>query len=701
MKKVLRISLVCIIIFSMVITSAYAVPGKNNGNGNGNGKGNGNFNNIKKITTQSSFSDLGNYGWAARYIYKMSKKNIIKGEGNGKFSPARAAKEIETIILCLRSMGWEEDLIDDVQLPKGYKGKKPDTWMTPYINLALEKGLITKAELDSFNSNKPSTRSKTAMYIVRTLDLEEDAQNHMDEILDFDDFSAIPDEHIGYVYVVNNLGLMVGYHNNFHPNKPINRAELAVLLSRVDDIVDTDISYTVKGKIERISDDTIKLEVDGDDEKFDLSDDLTVFINDEEKTLKDLDLGMIATLEIKDDLVINIEVNDEEDDSKIFVRYKGILEDITRDDDEIKNIDVTLDSSRTSDTFELAENAVISIEGGSDELEDKYISCSTVIVVGNDNLIYKIKVYLEKIEGTLTEIIEEDDEITGVKVLTDDSLSPEIYDFVDDTIICVNNEPEELNDTLIGCDVKLTLYGDETIGRLNVEDTNIIYTINGVINNIADNQITLDVDGENEEFELYNNLTVFINDDEKTFEDLEVGMIATLKIKNDLVIRIIATEEDDEVVFIRYEGILKDIIRDDEEITSIDIKLSSLTTYDNYEFADNPIIKIEGEKDDLEDKYIGCNILVTIGSDNKIYKLEVNLGTIEGTIIGIVEEDDDFIGITLVNDYSLNKQIFYFSDDVLICIDGDSIELEDSHIGSDVKLTLLGDNTVSKLEIIE
>ncbi len=459
MKKILKIFLISIMIFTMVITSAYAFPWKNNNKAkfNNNKKINGQI--IEKIIERIDFCDLLGYKWAEKCINKMSKKNIIKGIGNGKFAPARASKEIETIILCLRIMDWDDDL-----------DEASDDWMTPYITRANEKGLITDDELEDFNPNNPSTRSKTAMYITRTLGLDKEAQKHMDEILDFNDFNSIPDEHIGYVYVVNDLGLMIGYKNNFNPNKPIGRAELAVLLSRVDDIVDTDMSYTVEGEIKVVTDDYITLKVDGHNKKYKLSEEVSVYIEDKEKEIEDLEKGMTAELEIEDNQVINIEVTDEDDnEAKIFVRYKGVLKDINRaKDDEIKSIDIKIGSSPT-DNYKLAENVDISIEGKDYELEDKYIGCTTVIVVGSDDLIYKVKVYLEEVSGKLTKIIEDDDEITGIRIETKDSEDEQKFNFAEDIKIYIDGKRGNLKDAYLGKTVKLTLLGDNTISKLEIK----------------------------------------------------------------------------------------------------------------------------------------------------------------------------------------------------------------------------------------
>ena len=60
-------------------------------------------------------------------------------------------------------------------------------------------------------------------------------QKHMKEKLPLKTPSAIPKDAIGYVYVMLDLELMKGDNNNkFKPQEPITRAEMAVMLNRLD-----------------------------------------------------------------------------------------------------------------------------------------------------------------------------------------------------------------------------------------------------------------------------------------------------------------------------------------------------------------------------------------------------------------------------------------------------------------------------------
>lgn len=464
MKKFLKTFLLVILILSLVLTTAFAVPKGYKDKKEKNTK-------VKGVTKEY-FTDIEGYEWAKRNIVMMAKKNIIKGRGNGIFSPRSSAKEIETIIMCLRIMDWEDELPAIPELPRGYKSKNYDNWMISYIQMAFEKGLISEEELSTFNPNTPTKRSKAAVYIVRALGLEEEAIEHMDVVLDFNDYDSIPSEHIGYVYVVNELGYMIGFRNNFNPNKPITRAELAVLLSRVSDNVDTENSYTIKGIIAEIDDDSIKIKVNSRIIQLDLSEDVEVYINDLESDITDLEVKMNATLRILNNEVIEIDVKDEDEDDdtpKVYVRYSGIIDDIDRDNDEnITNIDITTGSGTTLKSLTLDENALIKIDSKEDDLLDTHIGLETVVIVNND-IIYKMSVKLNELCGSLEDIILTNGVVSGIKIIPESSTIQQEFDFADNVEIIIDDEEDEISYEYIGNSVKLKLLGDDTITKLYIE----------------------------------------------------------------------------------------------------------------------------------------------------------------------------------------------------------------------------------------
>lgn len=154
--------------------------------------------------------------------------------------------------MTLRFLGLEDKLDMDAELPKDYKGTEPDDWMIPYIDEALVEGILLSEEMDDFKPNSAASRAKTAVYMVRALDMVEEAEDYMDEDLPFKDESAVKDEYVGYVYLVHDLGLMIGYNDTFQPNKSVTRAELSVLFARMVSMSDTDYAYTMTGGIHNL-----------------------------------------------------------------------------------------------------------------------------------------------------------------------------------------------------------------------------------------------------------------------------------------------------------------------------------------------------------------------------------------------------------------------------------------------------------------
>jgi uncharacterized repeat protein (TIGR02543 family) len=67
-----------------------------------------------------------------------------------------------------------------------------------------------------------------------------------DDPLPYNDAAAVPEDRIGYVNLITELGLMIGHNNTFQPNKPLSRAEMAVLFERLYDSDHVHEWHTVK-----------------------------------------------------------------------------------------------------------------------------------------------------------------------------------------------------------------------------------------------------------------------------------------------------------------------------------------------------------------------------------------------------------------------------------------------------------------------
>src|SRR6056297_4022402 len=352
--------LVLILVLALMSTTVYGIPNKSNGIGRENAPGQ-----VKK----GDFNDTEGF-WAERYIERMAKKDVIKGVGNGAFMPGNTAKEIETIIMLLRLIdsGFDEveDFGNNSELPEDYKGKKPEGWMVPYIEKGYDEGLITEKD---FDPNFPTKRSKAAVYFVRAAAIlgenpdlidEAEKEDNTKMILPYNDFNSIPEEHIGYVYVADALGLIEGYPNGtFQGNKAINRAELAAMMARLDGDYESDYSYSLTGKIEEIDldldPDQITLKVKGNEPTFELSAEVAVYIDDVKETLDDLAVNMIVTVEIYNDEIIEISFRSDDQDYK--EEYEGEITSLVSPFDKI-----TIEEDSEDFTFNVPSETTIEVK---------------------------------------------------------------------------------------------------------------------------------------------------------------------------------------------------------------------------------------------------------------------------------------------------------------------------------------------------
>ncbi|GAQ25459.1 S-layer homology domain-containing protein [Tepidanaerobacter syntrophicus] len=284
-----------------------------------------------QLKKAAKFNDVDeNFKWAKDAIERMCNQGVILGYPGGVFRPGNNVTHLEAIIMALRVMGCEEEL-EDVTINDDIKKiKLPWDDAYYYVALAVEKNIIKPEELKGFNLNAPAKRYEVARYIVRALDMESEATEHMDEELPFKDAKAIPENAIGYVYVAVKLGLMEGDTNGtFKPNEPITRAEMAVLMDRLDVFFAPENMFA--GTIEDIDLDelTITLENDSETVTYNVLKHATVYIDGKYYSLKDLNIGdTVKVILDKNENVIFIQVTERADEATTTV--KGLVVDVNK-----------------------------------------------------------------------------------------------------------------------------------------------------------------------------------------------------------------------------------------------------------------------------------------------------------------------------------------------------------------------------------
>ncbi len=359
------------------------------------------------------FFDIDGYKWAEDAIERMAEKGVIRGIGNGLFAPKRSVTKLEAIVMALRIMGEEDEAckyLEDIK-----EGKKKfdlkdylQEWSYGYVALAEDKGILDEADVLYFRLNDPATRHEVAKYLVRAIGEEDESQEHMDADLDFIDASFIPQGSVGYIYIANNEGIIKGYEDEtFRPFNAVTRAEMAVMVARLEGKIDEDDEEYViyDGEVTDIDDEYNWIEID--DEKFEIVNSTKVIFEDNVK-------GSIKDIEVGDD--VRAKVNDDDEavyikvDRDLYNEYEGEVEKIDDDYEWIK-IDVGSEDKR----FDIADDVEVVFEDDEEgDIEDIEVGDEVKVKVNAKDKIVYIEVDEEidsrEYNGSVILISEDDDE---------------------------------------------------------------------------------------------------------------------------------------------------------------------------------------------------------------------------------------------------------------------------------------------------
>ncbi len=469
MKKIISSTLVLVLVLSSV-TFAFANPWKDKGGHvkfmpPGLAKKGGLPPGIAK-----KFKDIDGYDWAKDAIERMAEKGVINGVGEEKFAPQRSVTKLEAIVMALRVMGEDTKAKEyEIKIKKGkieFKHKDSlQEWSYGYVKLAEEKGILDEADVLYFKLNEAATRHEVAKYLVRAMGDEDKAEKHMDEELDYKDESFIPQGSVGYIYVADEEDMMTGYPDGtFRPFDKVTRAQMAVMVSRLEGKVDGDNDEDddfdiYRGEITDIDGGSRIdwIEID-DDERFDITSDTeVVFEDNEEGDIEDIEIGDDVEIEVnEDDEAIDIVVERELEDKE----YEGIVTAIDNDEFSI----YALNANKTVE-FEIDDDFEIDFEDEDGEIDDLRIG-DEVKVVFEDDEVTEVTVDRDidsdVVYGRLDKIYEDEEQI-----LVYINSKYNTYPLDEDVEIFLNSKDIDLDDLREDDNVRLELDNNDQVIEIN------------------------------------------------------------------------------------------------------------------------------------------------------------------------------------------------------------------------------------------
>lgn len=188
----------------------------------------------------AGFLDMDGH-WAASYAEDLAARKIVMGKAGNLFDPNGEVTAAEGLAFCSRLLQLDEAAKQAIQDRRGaeVEALMPEAcgWAAPEAAICLEAGIITRAELEQLcktgGIQKPLAKEDMSMLIVRAMRLEDMAKELDDLTLPYTDGADVDDARVCYVSMLSSLGVVTGTDaNEFEPQSSVNRAVMAVMLSR-------------------------------------------------------------------------------------------------------------------------------------------------------------------------------------------------------------------------------------------------------------------------------------------------------------------------------------------------------------------------------------------------------------------------------------------------------------------------------------
>lgn len=171
------------------------------------------------LQREVEFSDLQNH-WSKSIIMRLNGYGIINGYDNGTIRPDAYVSAAEYLTVIVKSLGFTEETAGA-------------DWAQPYINKAVELGLIDAGEYNDYSA--PITRSQAAKIAANALkdNVVADENSVKAKIYDY---AEIEEQYKPYVVLAYDKKIVNGNHDNcFEPDRYITRAEAGVVAVRLID----------------------------------------------------------------------------------------------------------------------------------------------------------------------------------------------------------------------------------------------------------------------------------------------------------------------------------------------------------------------------------------------------------------------------------------------------------------------------------
>lgn len=216
------------------------------------------FSDINRVfASVLNFADMVHerYEWARPYVEKMALLGVITGKSPDAFAPDDPVKRVEFIAMIVRLMGLEDEAKNKA-LPSDFPNAHSiPLWARGYVAVALEKGIISGDDYAYFRPEDATKRFEAAVFAIKALGLEKEAQSIKNINIAFKDTYEIPLDARKYVQLAVEKKILSGFEDgSFRPKENITRAQSTKVLNQIAYYIDIS-DRMVTGTVERVKTD--------------------------------------------------------------------------------------------------------------------------------------------------------------------------------------------------------------------------------------------------------------------------------------------------------------------------------------------------------------------------------------------------------------------------------------------------------------
>lgn len=518
-KKLLSVLLSVLLVMGALVPVALADPPA--------------FSQIKKVQVKKEpeIKDIKGH-WAESVMMEMYAKGFIRGYEDFSFRPSNVVSNLETVVMLIRALGWEEEAKKTALTADFKHGKQIPSWAQGYVQVAYEKGLLQERDLKSFRPQQGTKRIEAAVYLARALGM--DPEGEKDGVLSFFDIRDLAQEFREIISAMVKKGIMQGMPGKqFQPNKPITRAEMAVLLDRIDGKIRNVHPLEISGVIVAVGSESISLKTGSFTQKFLLDPKVTVYLDGSLADRDDLDVGNRAKLVFGDGgRVVYIKAYS----SKEEQAYRGQIIQMVLGLDA----SITIDDGKKTKKFKVNPDTEVEVDGKEVFFTDLQIGQEvTVIAQGDLALVISSAETREKsVKGVLAELNLGKSNI--IKVQAEDGKEIRLQ-VTDETRISLDGKPiTDLNDLKPGYPVTVQYVGEKAL-RIQAE-TPAEKEYSGEIVRISKGKepaVRLRISSKKDyDFKVTSTTRIYLDGDRVRLDELKPGFWARVLARADDALRI-------------------------------------------------------------------------------------------------------------------------------------------------------------------